>query len=264
MNVTALNSYLRCPLEFYYKNIIRVPAAQNEAAAFGSAVHYTLEQLFSKMLAAPGGDRGRQFPSADTFLSDFEWCMRRYREAFTSAQFEKRMAYGREVLRQYYDARIKGFPTIVAIERMIRIVYNGVPLKGKPDKLEFDGKQVNIVDYKSGNADKAIQRMQPPREDDPNGGDYWRQAVFYTILVNHYPQKNWKAVSAELDFIEPDAAGQYRREKRYITDADITTVTQQLVNTWEKIQRREFYTGCGKTGCHWCGFVKTAADLRDY
>jgi DNA helicase-2/ATP-dependent DNA helicase PcrA len=26
---------------------------------------------------------------------------------------------------------------------------------------------------------------------------------------------------------------------------------------WLKIQRKDFYTGCGKDDCHWCNFVKT-------
>jgi DNA helicase-2/ATP-dependent DNA helicase PcrA len=26
---------------------------------------------------------------------------------------------------------------------------------------------------------------------------------------------------------------------------------------WEKIQAKDFYTGCGKADCHWCNFVKT-------
>ena len=39
----------------------------------------------------------------------------------------------------------------------------------------------------------------------PNGGDYWRQAVFYKILVDNYDQKSWQVVSSEFDFIEPNA-----------------------------------------------------------
>ena len=89
-----------------------------------------------------------------------------------------------------------------------------------------------------------------------NGGDYWRQAVFYKILVDHYPQKDWKAVSTEFDFIEPDKKKNYRREKIIISPADSTTVTQQIETTWQKIQNREFYIGCGKEDCHWCKFVK--------
>ena len=55
MNVTALNNYLKCPLEFYFKNLIRIPSPKNEATEFGSAVHYALEQLFRKMQADNGG-----------------------------------------------------------------------------------------------------------------------------------------------------------------------------------------------------------------
>ena len=81
---------------------------------------------------------------------------------------------------------------------------NGVPLKSKLDKLEFDGKHVNVVDYKTGDIDKAIPKMKAPHEKDPNGGDYWRQAVFYKILVDNYEQKEWRVISTEFDFIEPD------------------------------------------------------------
>src|SRR5690606_999102 len=42
MNVTALNNYLNCPLEFYYKTLVRIPASKNEAMSFGSAAHYSL------------------------------------------------------------------------------------------------------------------------------------------------------------------------------------------------------------------------------
>ena len=150
------------------------------------------------------------------------------------------------------------FNKIVAIERNIRnVVVRGIPIKGKLDKLEFDGKSVNVVDYKTGDPDKARDRLQGPSEKDPNGGDYWRQAVFYKLLVDNYEQKGWKTISTEFDFIEPDKKKNYRREKVIINPSDVTTVTQQIATTWQKIQNREFYIGCGKEDCHWCNFVKT-------
>ena len=36
---------------------------------------------------------------------------------------------------------------------------NGVPIKGKLDKLEFIGKEVNVVDYKTGDPEKAKQKF---------------------------------------------------------------------------------------------------------
>ena len=254
MNVTALNNFLKCPLEFYFKNLIRIPSPKNEATEFGSAVHFALEKLFRKM--QEGGKE--KFPPREEFITDFEWYMQRHRESFTKEQFDRRIEYGNEVLSNYYDKYINSFNKIVAIERNIRnVMIKGVPLKGKLDKLEFDGKSVNVVDYKSGDPDKAIPQTKGPSDKDPHGGNYWRQAVFYKILVDNYEQKDWKAVSTEFDFIEPDKKKNYRKEKIIITPADITTVTQQIISTWEKIQKREFYIGCGKEDCHWCNFVKT-------
>ena len=47
-----------------------------------------------------------------------------------------------------------------------------------------------------------------------------------------------------------------RKEKYIYSPQDIETVTQQLTTVWQKIQARDFYTGCGKEDCHWCNFVK--------
>ncbi len=254
MNVTALNQYLKCPLEFYFKHVIRIPFSKNDATEFGSSVHWALEKLFRKMQEDPK----EQFPDKKTFIADFEWYMHRHRESFTKEQFARRMENGQDILDKYYDTYITQFNKVVSIERNIRnVTIRGVPIKGKIDKLEFDGKSVNVVDYKTGDPDKAIPKIKGPSDKLPLGGDYWRQAVFYKILVDNYEQKGWKVISTEFDFIEPDKKKQYRKEKVVISPEDIDTVTNQVTSAWEKIQQREFYTGCGKEDCHWCNFVKT-------
>ncbi|MEO7308597.1 MAG: ATP-dependent DNA helicase [Ferruginibacter sp.] len=253
MNVTALNNYLDCPLGFYYKSLIRIPAGKSEATEFGSAIHHALEKLFRKMQDG----RMETFPVKEEMLADFNWYMYKHRENFTKEAFDRRMEYGDEVLRNYYDKYIHSWNKVVAVERNIRgIVVNGVPLKGKLDKLEFNGKEVNVVDYKTGNIDNALPKIKSPSDKDPNGGDYWRQAVFYKLLVDNYEQKDWKVISTEFDFIEPDKKGEYRKEKIFINPEDMETVKQQLTEVWHKIQARDFYTGCGKEDCHWCNFVK--------
>ncbi len=253
MSVSALNNYLKCPLEFYFKNLIRIPSPKNESLEFGSAVHYALEKLFRDMQ-----DSGKEkFKSKDGFIIDFEWYMSRHQESFTKEQFARRIEYGQEILGNYYDTYINSFNPIVSIELNIRnVVIAGIPIKGKLDKLEFDGKSVNVVDYKSGDPEKAIPKTKGPSDKAPNGGDYWRQAVFYKILIDNYKAKDWKAVSTEFDFIEPDKTKNYRKEKLVISPADIATVTQQIISVSEKIKNRDFYTGCGKEDCHWCNFAK--------
>jgi DNA helicase-2/ATP-dependent DNA helicase PcrA len=252
MNVSALNSYLDCPLGFFYKTLLRAPSGHSESMEFGSAVHHAVEKLFQKMQ-----DRKQDtFPSLEEFIEDFVDHMVRNREFFTSEAFERRIPYGKEILTNYYNTYIDSWNKVVSVERNIRTTVNGIPVKGKIDKLEFDGNKVNLVDYKSGRYEKALLKLTPPDEQVPNGGDYWRQAVFYKILLDNYKQKNWQVVSTEFDFIEPDIQGIYHREKVVVTPADVTTVTQQIISVWEKVQQKEFYTGCGKPDCKWCNFVK--------
>jgi len=253
MNVTALNNYLHCPLEFYFKNLIRIPSPKNEATEFGSSVHYALQRLFDKMKLDPK----ERFPPKEEMLKDFQWYMHRHRESFVKEAFERRMEYGLEILSSYYDEYIHTWNRIVAIERNIKnVVVEGVPLKGKLDKLEFINREVNVVDYKTGDPDKAYDKLMPPNDKNPLGGDYWRQAVFYKILVEN-GNREWHVASTEFDFIEPDKKKKYQKRKLVITPEDTTTVTRQIADTWQKIQEHQFYVGCGSKDCHYCNFVKT-------
>ncbi|MEO6837152.1 MAG: ATP-dependent DNA helicase [Ginsengibacter sp.] len=254
MNVTSLNNYLDCPLGFYYKNLIRIPSGKSENLEFGSAVHFALQKLFEDMQK----NEKQEFPSKEKMIGYFIWYMKRHRENFTQEAYDRRMEYGEKVLGDYYDNYINTFNKIVAVERNIKNVVNGIPIKGKIDKMEFNGKEVNVVDYKTGdvNSEYTRKKLVPPNEKQPNGGDYWRQAVFYKILIDNMDGKDWKVASSEFDFVEPDKNKGYQKRKIFIEPADTTTVKQQLTEVWNKIQVRDFYVGCGKEDCHWCNFVK--------
>jgi DNA helicase-2/ATP-dependent DNA helicase PcrA len=253
MNVSALNNYLKCPLEFYFKTLIRIPSGKSENLEFGSAMHFALQRLFEKMQK-----HEQQLFNNESLVEDFKWFMARHRENFTKEGFARRLEYGEEILNNYYNNYAQTWNKIVAIERNIQVVYNDIPIKGKIDKLEFNGKDVNVVDYKTGDATSkwTKEKLWRPNDKQPNGGDYWRQAVFYKILVDNYENKKWRAVSTTFDFVEPDKEKKYHTEKITIEAEDIETVTQQITEVWNKIKRRDFYTGCGKEDCNWCKFVK--------
>jgi DNA helicase-2/ATP-dependent DNA helicase PcrA len=251
LSVTHLNNYLDCPIKFYYQNLLRVPAAKSESMAFGSAIHLTLQALFEKMK-----ENNNTFPSKQAMVDDFTLYMHRNRESFTKEQFKRRLEYGEKILPAYYDQYINKWNKIVSLEvNMRNIEVKGVPLNGKLDKLEFDGKKINVVDYKTGRYDNAKKKLNPPNEKDLTGGDYWRQAVFYKILLDNQRRNDWQAESSEFDFIEP-VKDEYKKEKLQITEQAIEIVTNQITETWQKIQNHEFKNGCGKEDCHWCNFVK--------
>ena len=49
---------------------------------------------------------------------------------------------------------------------------------------------------------------------------------------------------------------EYFTEKIVISPNDIAIVTEQISDTWQKIQNKEFTKGCGKPDCDYCNLVK--------
>jgi DNA helicase-2/ATP-dependent DNA helicase PcrA len=268
LSVTHLNNYLKCPTAFYFNSIVRVPAPLSASMTFGSAVHHALEMLFKNM----NNSTEKQFATGDQFVNDFKWYMRKHEDSFTEIEFKRRVEYGQEILPKYYDKYINHWNKITSIERSYRnVVMENVPLNGKLDKLEFDGNDVNVVDYKTGQFENAKHKFSAPdlevleaKKDSDHkhlfeyefGGDYWRQAVFYKILMDTDTSRSWDMRSTEFDFVEPDKkTGEYIKQKVNITPGDVEIVKKQIVASYNAIKAKKFNNGCGKADCQWCGFV---------
>lgn len=262
MSVTHLNNYLKCPLSFYFDNLIRVPRAKSSAMTFGSAVHFALERLFKKMLENPTNT----FPTIPDLPNDFDWYMRRNEDSFTRKDFDLKLEYGKKILPDYYTHYVASWNKVVSAEKAFKnIEVKGIPINGKIDKIEFTGTDANLIDYKTGKYENAKPKFKRPNPEadpekrtfeDEHGGDYWRQAVFYKILMDNDRSHNWKMASAEFDFVEPDSkTGEFRKEKVIIFPEDQQTVTQQIVDSYTSIMAHKF-DGCGKDDCDWCAFVK--------
>jgi DNA helicase-2/ATP-dependent DNA helicase PcrA len=235
---------------------------------FGSAVHHALEVLFKKMNDTPD----KQFHDVVQFIKDFKWYMRKHEDSFLPATFERKIEYGEQILSNYYAQYINYWNKITSIEKNYKnVVVGGVPINGKLDKLEFDGNFVKVVDYKTGNYKNAVKKFKrpdvqkvqdaitkgkEPNFEDVHGGDYWRQAVFYKLIMDHDTNKKWEMRSAEFDFVEPDKdSGKFHKEPVPITPQDLAVVQQQIVSVYAKIKNKEFTQGCGKEDCSWCQFT---------
>jgi DNA helicase-2/ATP-dependent DNA helicase PcrA len=140
-----------------------------------------------------------------------------------------------------------------------------VPLTGVFDKIEFDGRNVNVVDYKTGNIKYATDKLKAPDEKNPDGGDYWRQIMFYKILLDAQRVKPWTMISGEIDFLEKDEKKNDFVKVRYeLFPDEIEIVKTQIKHVYQKIMNLEFTEGCGKEDCDWCNFVRENYILREH
>jgi DNA helicase-2/ATP-dependent DNA helicase PcrA len=253
LSVTHLNNFLDCPLRFYFQCLIRVPSGKSPSATFGQAVHWALNKAFRWLK-----DDYDNFPSTEQFMKEFKWYMYRNRDSFTKEEFKLRVDYGEKILPPYYEQNITRWNKVAVTERAIKnIEIQGVPIKGNLDKIEFEGKQATIVDYKTGKLKNAKDKLPGPTNDKPDGGDYWRQAVFYKILIDNDRTNDWEVTTTIFDFVEPVSEGEYHKEKIVISPDDITVVTDQITSVYQKILAHDFNTGCGKKECDWCHFVRS-------
>ena len=260
MSYTALSKYLRCPLSFYYETILKVPFQKNDALAFGSAVHYALERMYRDMKENKG-----KFPAKEQVLGYFNSALYSEAGSFTAIQYERRTEQGHTLLSDYYDHYIDSLPKEVEIEfKVPRYILDGVPVTGKIDKIELTGNNCKVVDYKTGDPDKSGTAMTAgPNEKEPNGVDYWRQMVFYKLLLENYEDRSWKVTLGMFDFVQKSKSGEYKQIVVPVFAQDEEVVRRQLKETYASIMNHEFDRGCGKEDCHWCNFAKRYELIRD-
>jgi len=254
LSVTGLNKYLRCPISYYFENIIRVPFARNANAGFGSAVHYALEQFFKEKKRT----RSDGFGSSSLLQDFFRKGMHIYRSHFNGPEYENHLNLGLRILEEYHRDQLPSWFQVSQFEvehHISNIEYRGVPIKGVIDKVEIFNDYVNVIDYKTGKAENARKKMKAPQNEEDKGGDYWRQIVFYKILAENDPRNKWQVKHGEMNLVEPenDRFWQYRIQ---VTTDDVRIVGDQLVDSYQKIMAHEFSRGCGENDCIWCQFVK--------
>jgi DNA helicase-2/ATP-dependent DNA helicase PcrA len=255
LSPSSLSKYLRCPIQFYYEDVLRTPSAENDSMAFGTAIHYALERAFIEMNKSPE----KQFPSLEDVLGYFKYKMRDKELAFTKIQFERRNNQGVELLSHYYNDNVATWNKQVLLEKFLTASIGTIPIKGKIDKIELlDNNQCKVIDYKTGkpSGTHTKSNLMPPNDKNEfKGGDYWRQMVFYKLLLEQQPFNKLNVSEGIFEYVEKAENNPYGHKIIILPDDELI-VRQQIETVYQKIKQFEFSAGCGDKDCHWCNFVK--------
>ncbi|MEM1323620.1 MAG: ATP-dependent DNA helicase [Bacteroidota bacterium] len=249
LSISSMNTFLRCPLSFYYEYVLQVPVATSEAAAYGTAMHFALSSAFEYQR------KQHHYPNLNRFITYYNEELKRQRGHFDKREQERRMEIGRNNLTSYYQQYKSSWPEKALIEYNVRNVQvEGVPLIGTIDRIDLLAEnQVHIVDYKTGQPDSS--RLKGPSPAQPEGGNYWRQLAFYKLLYEAF-QNERTVQSAAISYLEPDSRNRLQYKTLSFSAEELRMVRSLIKTVYEKIRRHEFYEGCGEKDCPWCGFVK--------
>ena len=166
LSVSTLNSFLKCPLSFYFNKVLKLPSESNEAMIFGSMVHDTLEGVYVTNQGDSQDLTPKLIASKDEAVKRFNDVFNRESWKLSSERVRKDdYARGISIIDRFYSAEGYLKPGIVALEKNISAIKLGdikntnvdlstvanFEINGKIDKIEVDGDILRLIDYKTGN-----------------------------------------------------------------------------------------------------------------
>ena len=254
LSVSALNNYLRSPWEYFYKNLLRIPTPPNKHQAYGSAIHQALQDFFDFYR------RRGEIPTEDWLLQSFSQSLDNQAH-LSLADYEEAKTKGFSSLSVWYkenkNQAIRDCLTELRVNEAN--LTDDIRLVGVIDKLEFleDG-SVRVVDYKTGKFKTRNNILGKTKDSD---GDYYRQLVFYKLLLRYYKGGSYQVSKAKLSFVEPDDKGRLREEEFEIADSEVDELAELIKKVADEIMNLSFWdTECDPSKCEYCDLVKAIKD----
>jgi len=206
MSVTHLNNFLDVsrggPQAFLEHNFLRFPQSKSPSAGYGSAMHGTIEKVYTFLR------REGKVPADSEILSWFEKELVYQRLA--PRDHRHFLKQGRDNLAVYLKEKKDEFDPTHKIEVDFKnqgVVLGDARITGKIDKMiPLSSGEMKVVDFKTG---KAIDDWEgKTKEEKIKMYKYRRQIVFYKLLVeNSRDYAKFEVNEGALEFLEPDKKG---------------------------------------------------------
>lgn len=201
LSITHLNNFLDItqggPQVFLEQNLLQFPQAKTPGSAFGTAMHETVERIYTHVKV-----EGKK-PTISKVISWFEENLAH--ERFNDFDFKLYRDRGETALRAYLEAKRNQLDPTCLIEVNFKnqgVRVGDAQLTGKIDKLvKKDGTYI-IHDFKTGNALLDWEGHTPYEK--IKVYRYQRQLLFYKILLEESRDFSGSAIKqGVIEFLEP-------------------------------------------------------------
>jgi len=233
LSATHLNAFLDIsrggPQAFLINHLLRFPQASAPSAAYGSAIHATLQRVHSHLSAT-----GKQRPIEDV-LHDFEENLRS--RHLPEKDLSHYLQKGSDVLLTYLEAKYDHFHARQKAELSFAgqsVFLDEVHLTGSLDLVDFSDNVITVTDYKTGKAARSwtgktdFEKIKLHR--------YKQQLMFYYLLVHHSRDyHNYSVEKAALEFVEPTPSGEIITLEARFSQEDLEQFKLLIRVVWKHI-----------------------------
>ncbi len=247
LSVTALNHFIECPSKFIYQSVLKLPQAPAITAEKGTAMHDGISKVWKS--------EKRSVADIERILTEavkeyFTTSLLSLKEKQTA---ERELAEDIPMVAKALDSHFAQKGT-AHTETWVKTVAEGVPIHGKLDALIDTGDQALIYDYK---AKQAMSLAAIRGETKSSDGNYFRQLIFYKMLVRDDTRWKQRGIIPALVFVSPDEKGRCPTVTLPIEDADITRVHNEIRSLAESVSSGDLVERyCTDTECEWCGMKR--------
>jgi len=148
ISYSQYESFKRCPLQYRYRHIVKIPVAPSAALSFGDTIHRTLKEFYEHITF-------HKKPTRDMLLDCY---MRQWKSVgFKDKEYEETMKqHGILLLEEYFQKGFDPKTVVLTLEQPFKIrIHPHLHIGGKIDRVDRreDG-TLEIIDYKTGSAPK--------------------------------------------------------------------------------------------------------------
>ncbi|MBN1916247.1 ATP-dependent helicase [Candidatus Dojkabacteria bacterium] len=161
LSYSQIESYEKCPKQYKYKFILKVPVSPAPALVYGSVIHNTLKAFYEILKKNQGGFDGFEEKPAqgklkEIFEEKWEAMTAKAGGAFRSKTYREKMhVRGQTSLEEFYKKLYSEDQRPFLLEQPFRLKIGDYTVSGVIDRVDLmgakEGKQVvEIIDYKTG------------------------------------------------------------------------------------------------------------------
>jgi DNA helicase-2/ATP-dependent DNA helicase PcrA len=224
------------PELFLLQNLLRFPQAMSPSAAFGSAVHATLQRAHAHLTAT-----GKRRPMED-LLGDFETALFEYQLAHDQHEYYAKK--GSDTLSAFFASRYDSFSPQQRVEQRFGgdgLQVGEARLSGAIDLIDIDEetKTITVTDYKTG---KPTASWSGKTEYEKIKLHHYRQQLmFYKLLIEHSRQyAGYTVTHGFIEYVEPDARGKIHRLELLYDEDELRSFETLIGAVWNRIQALDF------------------------
>ena len=236
LSATHLNNFLDVsrggPQNFLLNNLLHFPSAKNSAAAYGTAIHSSLQQAHCSFSA------DHQLPSTEQILQFFQKSLES--QHLPADDFQLYLDKGKSALIAFLNAKSSDFHDTDLAELDFSnqgVIIDNARLTGKLDVVDIDkqNKTIFVTDYKTGKPAHSWKGSADYEKIKLH--KYRQQLMFYQLLVEHSRDYgNFTFTGGRLQFVEPDMkTGDILSLEYAFSSEELTEFTQLIEIIWRKI-----------------------------